>query len=221
MKLLVAQIHSITGGTESSKSMFKDGVNKAIEIINSQEFKDAVINYSWKDVKGNIHNNFYQNKSTYTELPSGKIIERYLSNQEIYDLIMTGWDQFHQTEDGDLDLQATIYYKAWSSAVGYTYPDTFATWINQKFWTGSYENIVAMISGNVTHEYKHNLGFDHDYDWTIYRDFSVPYAIGTIVHQLAKGIYVAGKNHSYKQVCSRNWKTLFLTRKCSWVRVDE
>ena len=45
------------------------------------------------------------------------------------------------------------------------------------------------VAGNLTHEWLHKMGFTHDSAATSTRPYSVPYAVGYIVRQLAGELY--------------------------------
>lgn len=217
MNILIAQLHNLTGGTQSSRRLFQLGLDEAIKAFNSSIFIDAVYGYEWTDPEtGHNRKNFHKNVCSYTDINSGSSVSKEMTRQQVHSLIMSGWDKFHQIQDGDIDVDATLFYKRWSSAIGYTYPSTFKTWLNTKFWTGSEKDIVSMIAGNIAHEYMHNLGFGHAYDWNSSREFTVPYAIGTIINQIVKGEFKPGPKE-YKKVCSRSWKTLWIKKTCRWV----
>ena len=141
---------------------------------------------------------------------------------------MSGADKFNKEADQDIDVYLTIYY-SFKSTVGYTYPSTWWTWINRKFFSSFDESEVA---GNVVHEYMHNLGYDHN---TAKDHNSVPYATGYLVRDLIKefekepvettvevSIEEPAKPEQpiepsdKKYVCYRSWKTLWLTKTCRW-----
>jgi hypothetical protein len=45
------------------------------------------------------------------------------------------------------------------------------------------------VAGNLTHEWLHKLGFDHDVASTPARPYSVPYAVGYILRDLASDLF--------------------------------
>jgi hypothetical protein len=98
-------------------------------------------------------------------------------------MFMSGRQYNEQTDDYELDVDLTIYHSRWSSTVGYTYPNTVRTWINRKFFS---RYGLAEICGNVAHEYCHKIGFEHSFQPTPSRPFSVPYGIGNLVEELAE-----------------------------------
>ncbi len=140
-------------------------MEKAIErlkiVINSVAFKNRVLNHTYNGQK-----TFVDNEG--------------LTNQEIYDKVMLGSEVLIPGNDEEMDLDITLYY-ANNSVVGYTYPDTTRVWTNDKFFS---TYTYAQVAQNVVHEWIHKLGFGHDYNRTTKRNYSVPYAIGTIIKDL-------------------------------------
>ena len=183
MSNITFEVHGTKNFTEQERQKFSLAIKKAEEVLNSEEFKDAVLIYPFDQANGT-------------------------TNKEIYDMIMSGADKFNTMEDGDIDVQIEMYY-SFGRAIGYTYPSTWFTWINRKFFKRFDHSEIA---GNVVHEYMHNLGFGHrtakDHD-------SVPYAIGYLVRDMVKGkeivipdeIYTSAprKKRSWKRFLPWNW----------------
>ena len=63
-------------------------------------------------------------------------------------------------------------------------PDTMRIWIHKKFFRRSSWTPVD-VAANMAHEWVHKIGFGHDYYYTEDRPYSVPYAIGNIVAEVA------------------------------------
>ena len=62
-------------------------------------------------------------------------------------------------------------------------PDTSVITSNRRF----FDNFTpAEIAGNLAHEWMHKIGFDHDFNSTSRRPYSVPYAVGDLVESLAE-----------------------------------
>ena len=133
-------------------------------VLNSNEFKDKVINYVGLDGK----RAFTSNKG--------------MTNEQIYEYLMQGKEVLNGNNTlGEMNFNVERYYKWWSKVIGYTEP-TKHSWIevNGKFYQNYAVNEVA---GNISHEWIHLTGFTHDSA----RDHdSVPYALGYIVEDLAK-----------------------------------
>lgn len=154
------QFHNFTPEQEAK-------VLKAVEIIKkviqSKEFKDRVINYTYNGKK-----QFVDNKG--------------MTNEQIYQTLLDGREDLLPTIDNEMDLELKLYY-SWTSTVGYTYPDVLLIHMNTKFFNPYTPSEVA---GNVFHEWTHKLGFDHASSYSVSRDSSVPYAIGYLIEELGK-----------------------------------
>lgn len=153
---LSVEIESAEGFTEKEFIKFKSAVELLLLVVNSQEFRRRIFNSEFLYTNG-------------------------LSSLEIYNLFMSGKDQYSGA-DNDLDIKITIYY-ANNRTVGYTYPNTNRTWINRKFF--QYYSIDKIVN-NLVHEYCHNIGFTHPSSG--YSQFNVPYAIGNIAGELARHV---------------------------------
>ena len=131
------------------------------QVVNSASFEYAVLN------------NLYKNKRQF--------VDTILTNDQVLSRFMSG-NQNNEGNDFELDVDLTIY-QASGNTVGYTYPSTVRTWINRTFFD-SYS--PAEVAGNLAHEYCHKIGFSHaKWAWPS-RKYSVPYAIGYLVQELAE-----------------------------------
>ncbi len=141
------------------------GASIVEQVMNSDEFKNAILNHSFNDAPG-FANTLH-------------------TNQEIYDLLMKGSEALTPGDDYEMDIDITIYTSNWfgRNTVGYTYPSTIRTWINRRCFV---YYAPSSIAGNLAHEWCHKLGFDHDFYPSAIRPFSVPYAVGNIVNELGK-----------------------------------
>jgi hypothetical protein len=181
--------------------LFKVALKELEKAINSEEFKRRVLNFSYINEYGLKINGFKECHTAQHGL---------LSNQQFYDLIMSGYDSFNRRADGDLDIDVSLYLKKYSSTVGYTYPNTFATWINTKFWRGqTHAHVIAQMASNPGHEYIHNMGLGHDHKNNPTREFTGPYGIGNIIYDI---VLENNKQVQMKKVCSGFW----WWRSCHW-----
>lgn len=140
------------------------------EFINSEVFKSIVLNFSFTDYNGNLKNKFH-----YTEL----------TNQEVYDKIMSGSEILTPESDGEADISIELDTSWTRNVIGYTYPTTAWQWIYAKFFRNWSEEEIA---GNIFHEYMHKLGFDHEFNYTFDREYSVPYKLGYACEEFAKKV---------------------------------
>lgn len=150
----------------------KEKVYKAVEIletvINSKEFKDRVLNFTFKGEK-----QFHRNNG--------------LSNKEIYENLMTGEEVLMPNSVGIMNFDLTLYRSKnpWSKVKGYTKPDTMRIWMNTKFFRRTSWTSID-VAGNMAHEWVHKMGYGHAYKHNPDRPYTVPYAIGYLVGDIAR-----------------------------------
>lgn len=146
----------------------EDKVNEAIELLRkvftSPEFRRRILNHRYNGRKGFANN-------------------RGMSNLQIYNAILAGVEKLKPTRNNAMDLELELYTDHDSKVMGYTLPRSKRIWMNTKFFN---RHTPANVASNLTHEWLHKLGFDHDYKATWKRQYSVPYGIGYIVRELAR-----------------------------------
>jgi hypothetical protein len=167
--LLTADVHKLVGfSNEQLRVMSTQVIPKLEEVWNSSEFARKMVYHSYDD-----RLSFKENKG--------------MSNQEIFNLFKSGKDKYNDSPDHDIDIYLTLYFSA-SNTIGYTYPNTFKTWVNKRYfnrWLRT-DDGQANIIGNITHEAMHNFGFDHSRYWNSTRRFTVPYAYGYAARDIAQ-----------------------------------
>ncbi|WPU64122.1 hypothetical protein [Peredibacter starrii] len=146
----------------------EDKVNEAIELLRkvftSPEFRRRILNHRYNGRKGFANN-------------------RGMSNLQIYNAILAGVEKLKPMRNNAMDLELELYTDHDSKVMGYTLPRSKRIWMNTKFFN---RHTPANVASNLTHEWLHKLGFDHDYKATWKRQYSVPYGIGYIVRELAR-----------------------------------
>lgn len=133
------------------------------KVIGSEEFKNKVLNHKFGGKKA-----FNDNAG--------------LSNAQIYKKIIEGSEMLSPGVDNQMDLNLEVY-RAANNTVGYTYPSELRVWMNEKFLNA---NKPYKVTTNMVHEWLHKLGFKHSASSTPTRKYSVPYAVGYLVRNLAK-----------------------------------
>lgn len=156
---------SIRDFSAEKEAKLQDAIERMLIVINSEDFKQKVLNHEYQGVK-----TFVDNKG--------------LSNEEVYQVLLDGAETLNGVVDHEMDLDLTLYY-ANNSTVGYTYPNTNRVWTNDKFFT---TNSLGKVAGNIVHEWTHKLGFEHDFNSTARRNYSVPYAVGNIIQELVDSL---------------------------------
>ena len=161
--MLTVKLNHSTNFNNYQKAKLNSAIILLQKVVNSAEFKSRVLNFKYN---GNYQ--FANNDG--------------MSNSAIYDLIMSGAEVLSPESDNEIDIDITLYSSWFSRVIGYTYPGTLRTWVNAKYFNNM---STAGISSNIIHEWCHKLGFGHDFNSTSKRPYSVPYAIGYIVEELA------------------------------------
>ena len=158
---LVVKPMQVTGFSADSAQKLNKAFAALEEVVNSEEFKDKVINF--KNTKG--ERAFASNK--------GK------TNEEIYTQFMEGRETLQTNTPHEMNFFLKQYYKKWSAVIGYTSPSTNVISINWKFFRNFEPSDVA---GNLCHEWVHKIGFDHT---SAAEHDSAPYAIGYIAREMS------------------------------------
>jgi hypothetical protein len=152
----------ITNATETMAAKINMARDHIKRVISSEEFRQRVLNHSYNGVVTFVDNNG-------------------LTNEQIYQKILEGAESLNKNPNNAMDIEIEMYYED-SNTVGYTYGSTSKIFANTKYYN-SYK--ASTITGNITHEWLHKLGFTHAVNYSESRNYSVPYAIGSIVRGLA------------------------------------
>ena len=131
-------------------------------VIGSEEFKHRILEHT------------YQGRKTFVD-------NLGLSNEQIYQRIMEGAEVLNQVKNRRMDVELELYHQD-TATIGYTYPNTSRIWMNTKYF---HRYTPIQVADNLFHEWLHKLGFDHALRHSIGRNFSVPYAIGYLIEELA------------------------------------
>lgn len=108
-----------------------------------------------------------------------------LTKEEIFNDLMEGDEVLLPEKDFEIDLDMSYIVRSYNGVLGYTYPNIIGTYIYSWFFDSAED---WEIVGNMMHEYWHKKGFDHEFNFTALREFTVPYAIGYIAEKVAKEI---------------------------------
>ena len=160
-----AQIHLVNFPQEQEAK-----IHKAVELIKkvvaSDEFKERILNHKFDGEK-----TFVDNKG--------------FTNEQIYQIILDGSETLIPEKNGRMDVEVELYQQS-TNTIGYTYPNTSRIWVNTKYFD---KYTPVQVADNLFHEWLHKLGFDHDVKYSKSRNYSVPYAIGYLVEELAHKHY--------------------------------
>ncbi len=197
-------VHERVNFTKEETEKHEKAVEETYIVLNSERFKQKLLKLKLTSTEG-------------------------LSNLEVYQKLISGYDEINKEADKDIDVYVEMYYKN-NKVVGYTYPTTKKTFLNRKF----FKNFdTADIACNLVHEYLHKVGFDHK---SAKEHSSIPYSVGYLAEECIRelwhnpGLYevklieeeLAGsfeESEMPKEVkklyCKRLWHTLW-TKKVCW-----
>ena len=162
-QLTRVSLTKLTGASATERTKLSIAARAAEVVLNSPEFRKRILEFKFQD-------------------------DSKLSNEAIYKRIREGAEKLKPETNYQADLELSLYtppfYKKWT-VVGYTYVTTPVQWMNRYYFN---KFSAPQIAGNLVHEWTHKLGFGHDFKSTKRRPFSVPYAVGDIVAELAAGV---------------------------------
>lgn len=141
-----------------------DSVDILRRIFASTEFKQRILRHRY-----NGRYAFYKNRG--------------LSNAQIYRKLLAGVEKLTPYHNNAMDVEVELYTDYDSNVLGFTRPNTRRIWMNTKYFN---RHSSSQVASHLTHEWLHKLGFDHERERTHRRKYSVPYAIGYIVRDLAR-----------------------------------
>ncbi len=157
-----AQLHFVNFTTEQEEKV-RQAVDILKKVIASKAFKDRLLNFTYRGKKQFVDS-------------AGR------SNEEIYQMILEGAERIgNTTKNNMMDVELELYHQA-TKTIGYTYPNTVRIWMNKKYFN---RYTPLKVADNLMHEWMHKLGFSHEISWSRDRDYSVPYAVGYLIEELA------------------------------------
>lgn len=108
---------------------------------------------------------------------------KYSTNLEIYEHIMSGQEILRPRRDNKANIELATFKPNWYTRhIGHTYKTVLTQWINRQYLRARH---YVKIASNILHEWGHKLGFDHDFENTARRKFSVCYRLNLIFEKLA------------------------------------
>jgi hypothetical protein len=112
-----------------------------------------------------------------------RYLEHPYSNEDVYDIIMSGVERLGGSTANSMDLYLTLKNGSNGNVIGYGNPShkeifTYSTMFDSMD--------VSELANHYTHEWCHKLGFAHSFQRNRHRSYSVPYAVGDIVEEIAE-----------------------------------
>lgn len=169
--MFTVNLASCSGFNPEQQKTLESALAKFQTVMNSDELRDNIINFSCS-----LGSQFEDNSG--------------LTNQQVFEKLYAAEEVYKAGVDYSADLYLFLVKKRrpWFSlhpAIGFGRPlqkeiYTYTWWFDG---IKDYE-----YAGHIAHEWSHKVGFDHSFNPTPTRDFSVPYAFGNIIEDLAKKI---------------------------------
>lgn len=142
-----------------------ESVDLLRRVFASPEFRERILNHKYKGRKA-----FAWNKG--------------LSNQKIYEKILAGVEKLEPEENNAMDVEILLFTDLKSNVLGYTKTQTKKIWMNTKYFNE--DTTTVELGSHLMHEWLHKLGFGHEKKRCENRKYTVPYAIGYIVRDIAE-----------------------------------
>lgn len=150
------------GMTSSQEAKIQAAERKLRAVVGSEAFRTRVLNHT------------YNGKKTFVD-------NKGLTNAQIYQKILEGAETLQPKKNNAMDITVKLYYQN-SSTVGYTTTGSKVINMNTKFFN---KYTSSEVAHNMMHEWVHKLGFTHAVNYSTKRNYSVPYALGKIMNDLA------------------------------------
>lgn len=155
---------TVTNATTTMEEKIRKAEELIKRVIATDDFRTQVLNHT------------YNGSTSY--------VDTTLTNEQVYQAILDGAERLNKIVDNQMDLDMEMYYED-STTVGYTSSGSPKIYANTKYYD---KYSAATITGNMTHEWLHKLGFTHATTYSASRDHSVPYYVGTIMRTLAANL---------------------------------
>ena len=151
---------------DSYENKAKQAAALFIKVFNLPLFRGMVNTFTW-----NGQNQFANNAG--------------LTNNQIFEKLIAGTSLTSPVANNIADIKLEVYAQLWwpfGPAIGYSDTENGIIYTKRHFVNSA---TLPQLAGHYAHEYCHLLGFEHDFNATDQRQFSVPYGIGDIVETMA------------------------------------
>jgi hypothetical protein len=151
-------------------------INNLNKVINTDEFKQSVINH-----KSSGLIKFEENNNE--------------TNTQILDKILSGQETLDQKNDYEWSLNLNLKWLFSRSTLAYTEFKKPEIYINSRYYSRESDSEIA---GTICHEYMHKVGYTHSKEYSIKRINTIPYAVGEICTYLYVNIISLEKQENSK-----------------------
>ncbi|MEO5891962.1 MAG: hypothetical protein ABIQ31_17070 [Ferruginibacter sp.] len=165
------KIQSLAGFNSTQEQFVKRAMHKFEAVMNTSLLKERILMFD------TITGHGFEDNSG-------------LTNREIYEKLMAGSETYNPEKKFQADLFLILEenhspFFSLNPAIGFGLPGskeitTYTWWFDKAS--------EARYAGHIAHEWSHKVGFDHSFEPTSVRQFSVPYAFGNIIEELTTGM---------------------------------
>lgn len=146
----------------TQENKYNEAIAIVKKVVATEKFRNTILKYSYNG--------------------TGMFSTTSKSNSQVYQSILDAAEKLTPSKNNTMDLGVKLYYED-NTVIGYTNGSITYINVNTKFFNQFSANEVA---GNLMHEWLHKLGYDHDFDVTARRPYSVPYAVGYLIRDIGK-----------------------------------
>jgi hypothetical protein len=164
-----------TNFNESEARKVQEATEHFHEAINSPEFKEFMLNFSYE--VQSCSGRWCWRKCSVTDRSEFKR-NNGLSNEGVYNQLLTGEETLRPGVDREIDVDLELDRRYKRGVLGYTYSSSKSQWIYNSFFRNGEVHDVA---GNIAHEWVHKMGYGHASKDNSTRKYTVPYAVGYFV----------------------------------------
>lgn len=166
--MLKIEVKAMTGYENANATKLMESIAKMEKVINTEDFKNRVRDFTMPNGSKTFFFRPWQKK---------------FSNTQVLNLILAATEEYEGGQKGVIDLYLHLEPGGDGSVVGYG--NEGDKWIN------TYAHAFAdmeqhEVAGHIFHEWLHKIGFVHDFLDLPKRKYSVPYAVGEILEELAE-----------------------------------
>ncbi len=165
IKVNIATAKGFNPGELKKVEVAKQVLNK---ILNNEKFRDGVLKFT-TDGLFRFH---------YRRSFLGNYIDKPYTNKQVYEIITqnSGEDEIKQ-----VDLNLELLPGGDVDDLGYTNPDTKRIYTHRNWFNNL---TLPEYVGHLTHEWCHQLGFNHSNRLAQHVESSVPFGVGSITENI-------------------------------------
>ena len=189
---MIFTIASIKGGTIRENQLVHEAVELLNHLINTQLF----------------YREFMKMNMTNLRRKKGlEVVDQEdLTNQQIYDIIMSGEQLSDEEKDYEIDFEISYYTRPESSSRAMAHYKDNSVKLHREYWVNTALESACRL---IFHEALHLQGFKHR---DAFEHTSVPHSVGALVTRLVR-------NHKQELRAKKDYVPLFKCKFLSFIKV--